>query len=122
MDATEFTILAGADAAAAYEALVATIAVPSKRIAGCWESESLCRAQAEARSNGFEAAELVPTLFGWSVREASFDKRVLAGTRRGEPLDGTYAGAAERARSWVAARADRRWAFTRVPDMRSSST
>lgn len=84
----------------------------SKRVPGCWESGSLCAWQASVHGRGFRDAELVPSVFGWSVRSGSgLDNfALLAGSRCGQ-LDGSREDAERWARDWQAEDAERRYVW-----------
>src|SRR5437899_12619961 len=79
------TVFFGQDVHAALEAERKAVCTPSKRVLGCYESESLCRWQSETHRKGFEGARLCETIFGWSARsDTGLDNfRILQGHRDG---------------------------------------
>lgn len=77
---------------------------------GYRESEALCAVQREQARRGILAAELVESVYGWSVRYASGVQNfgLLASSRRGQ-VDGSRADAEAWARRWVAQDPGRRY-------------
>lgn len=63
--------IAGQPAADEIAAYVKANATPSKIQPGCFESESLCRAQAELHRQGYREAEIYATVYGFSLRYSS---------------------------------------------------
>lgn len=83
---------------------------------GCFESEPLCRWQCEMHSRGFLRIELIKSVYGWYLRNASgLDGfSILAGTRSGQ-VDGTLKDALRWARTWFESAPTKRIVFTRDP-------
>ncbi len=83
---------------------------PSYEVAGCWESESLCRWQRDIRNRGFIGAELVKSKYGWSLRYRSgLDNFGLIRSCTHGDLDGTLKDAICAAREWVTEDPAKRW-------------
>lgn len=108
------TTLFGQLAADHIAAFVQASAMPSQTRAGCWESESLCRAQSRLWCDGYLEAEILSTAYGYSLRHASgLENFALIASARSGDVDGTYDGALQAAASWVAVDPSRRTVFTR---------
>lgn len=78
--------------------------VPSKRVPGCFESDSLTRWQSNVYGRGFRGARLCKTIFGWSVRsDTGLDNfALLAGHRDGSLPNATQEQALAWAGEWHA--------------------
>jgi hypothetical protein len=76
------------------------------------QAADLCRMQEAQASRGYLGAQLVRSMFGWSVRYDSGLQGwgLLASTRSGQ-LDGSFKAAVEWAERWVAQDHDRRYAW-----------
>jgi hypothetical protein len=100
-------LIAGADL---YDALRAEREALPRARCGNFESEALCRLQEAQARRGILGAELVETIYGWSVRYDSGLQNfgILAGPRSGR-LDGSLEAAEKFARQWVAEDASRRY-------------
>ena len=115
MTTTQPQVLLGHDVSRAAREYITQHAAPSKWVPGCYESESLCRAQSRVRFDlKIEEAELVRSSYGWSVRSASgLDNFArLASSRMGE-VDGSYESALAWARQWQAQSPTTRYVTTR---------
>jgi hypothetical protein len=86
----------------------------SKFHPSCFDSDSLCRVQADIWRAGYRDAELVESVYGWSVRHASGMESfaLIASARRGD-VDGSLASAIAAAERWVAEDPDRRTVYVR---------
>ena len=110
-----FLCVAGDAARLEYKAaLVRHGALPSSRVPGCWDSDSLSAAQCRPRDEGFGDVELVRSIYGWSVRDGGFGHSILrrATGTRDEPSG--LEGALKFADRWVSERSGRRYAWIRV--------
>jgi len=114
LDPAHFTVVAGQNAKDAAEAILLARVKPSTERPGCLESESLCAAQQHVHGLGFRDVELVPTLYGWSVRSGSgLDNfSILYGYRKGDGRM-TYEQALAKANEWVNQNPSRRFAWVR---------
>ena len=103
MDKQHFIIIAG-------HALADQLATEkAERIMG---GEALTTVQEKHAARGVLGAQLVQSMFGWSVRYDSGLQgwRILAGVRNGM-LDGSFKAAVEWAERWVARDPERRYAW-----------
>ena len=77
---------------------------PSTKIPGCFKSESLCRWQSNVHARGFRGVQIVPTIFGYSVRsDTGLDNfALLAGHRDGSLPNATKEEALTWAKEWHA--------------------
>lgn len=108
-----FRIVAGLDLV---EAMRAETARRIPHTGTGYQSESLCALQRERAGRGIVGAEIVESIYGYSVRYDSGVQNwgLLACTqRRGGTLDGTFEAAEQWARAWVAQDPARRYAWTR---------
>lgn len=98
MDREHFIIIAGHDVREAIEAEQA--------------QGELCRTQEAQAKRGILGAQLVRSMFGWSVRYDSGLQNwdLLASSRRGQ-LDGSFKAAVEWAERWAAQDPTRRYAW-----------
>jgi hypothetical protein len=73
---------------------------PSKKVAGCFDSESLCAWQSRLSSLGIEEAEIVQSIYGFGLRYASGlqDFSIIA---RAREIGGTFNEAVIFAQKWV---------------------
>ena len=100
MDKQHFTIIAGHDVR---EAMDREIEGRVKRDLTGFKSEDLCKVQEDLAVRGILGAQLVRSMFGWSVRYDSGLQNwgLLASSRQGT-LDGSFKAAVEWAEAWVA--------------------
>lgn len=100
-------VIAGAEVVARLEA--AKISQVPKTPRG-YESEQLCALQQSQARAGYLGAELVESIYGWSVRYNSGLQNfgIIFGSRRGN-LDGTYEDAVAKAKAWQAQDPERRY-------------
>lgn len=117
MSPADFHIVAGAELHTAIEAEKETTVPHSKRpgLEQYYESEALCAFHCKLDRRGILGAELVKSIYGWSVRYDSGLQNfgIIAGSRCGT-LDGTLADAERYAREWVAQDPTRRYVWVRV--------
>ena len=103
-------VVAGQDVADKIAAMKAARVTPSKIHAGCFESESLVAFQCNVSSQGFVEAEIVESIYGYSLRYASgLQNHGLIVSARAGQTDGTLEGAITAAKRWQAADPTRRW-------------
>jgi hypothetical protein len=112
----QLKILFGSDVFSALEA-EKIARVPRSLIPGrqyCFQSAPLCDLQSEQHSRGIRCAEIVKSIYGWSVRAGSgLDNfRLLAGSRDGT-LDGSHEAAVHYAQTWQACDPANRYVFER---------
>ena len=103
---TKYTreVIAGAAVACDVARLRALTVRPSKWRDGTLDSESLCEFQRKANTAGYLEAEIVESNYGYSLRYASgLQNCGLIKSSRHREIDGTFQGAVEAARVWVAA-------------------
>ena len=107
-------IVAGQHVADKIAALrAATVRRSTTRI-GCLDSESLSAFQQAVSAKGYLEAEIVKSMYGYSLRYASgLQGFVLIYSAKQGQLDGTLESAIAAAQRWQAADPDRRW-VTRV--------
>lgn len=112
-----FTIVAGQALCAALHAeQVAKVRVTGSDANGpLYDSEGLCRLHAEQDRRGILGAELVKSIYGWSVRYDSGLQNfgIIAGARYGQ-VDGTYEDAVRFAQQWAAEDPTRRYVWVRM--------
>src|SRR4051812_32403084 len=79
-----------------------------------FESEGLCAVQRAQAARGILGAEIVASIYGWSVRYDSGLQNfgILAGARA-KQVDGSFTDAAAWAAAWVAQDPERRYAWVR---------
>lgn len=102
-----------------HAALVAEREALIPKVGNLYSSEPLCALQRAQAGRGILGAELVESLYGWTVRYDSGLQNwgLLARTRRrGGELDGTLEAAAAWATAWVAQDPARRYAWRHVKD------
>lgn len=92
---------AGQEVADKIAALRAETVAPSSHTPGCFNSESLVAFQVRVSNAGFIEAEIVESIYGYSLRYASGLQNfgLIYSARQGE-LDGTLEHAVARAREW----------------------
>jgi hypothetical protein len=86
--------------------------IPGRR--DCFQSAPLCDLQYEQHQRGIRCAEIVKSIYGWTVRAGSgLDNfRLLAGSRDGT-LDGSHEAAVYYAKAWQARDPSNRYVFER---------
>jgi len=121
MNSEHFTVLAGNPAK--WDAETLTRVRPGQ-YAGTYNSEDLCSVQVDQWSRGRRSAVLTSSMYGWSVRIDSGlgDRQILAGSRRGEKLDGTKEDAIRWGKAWAEEDPENREFYARNSDLGSSST
>lgn len=90
--------------------LQAEVAAKVPRGTRGYESERLCEVQSSQGARGFLGAQLVKSLYGWSVRYDSGLQNfgLIAGSRSGQ-LNGSLEDAVRYARAWQAEDPERRY-------------
>jgi len=86
------------------------------RVAGCYNSEDLCRVQVSQYNRGYRTATLVVNYKGeWYVRSGMFDKNILA-----HPFEtgGTREGAIAWGKAWAETDADSREFYAHKGDLK----
>jgi hypothetical protein len=102
----------GQDVRAALDQERAEQCAASRKYAGCFESESLCRWQADVHYRGFRGAHLVESKYGWSVRsDSGMENFMLLASSRAGDLDGSRQDAEKWAREWQEQDAMRRYVW-----------
>ena len=105
-------IVAGQEVADKISDLRSKMVLPSTRVPGCYDSETLCAFQRKMSEEGYLEAEIIQSLYGHSIRYASgLQNFGLIHTSR--ELGGTYDGAVEAAKRWQSADPTRRYVTTR---------
>ncbi len=106
------TIIAGQDL---YAALQAEKAARVAHSPAGFSSEPLCQWQREVSSRGVLGAELVDTIYGWSVRyDSGLQNFGLLASSRARQVAGTLESAEAWATNWVAQDPARRYAWKRA--------
>lgn len=73
-------------------------------------SDALCDWQVAVARRGYREAELVKSIYGWSVRAASgLENFALLASCRASQVDGSFEDAVRWARAWAAQDPARRW-------------
>jgi hypothetical protein len=112
MNSTTYTriIVAGQDVADKISALKTQYVIPSMKMPGCYDSETLCTFQRKVSQGGYVEAEIVESMYGFSVRYASgLHDFGLIFSARSKEVDGTLEGAIAAAQQWQAADPSRRF-------------
>lgn len=79
-----------------------------------FESSPLCAWQSEVFSRGYRGAELVKSIYGWSVRsDSGMDNFCLLASSRQGQLDGSYEDAVRYAKEWAEQDSARRYVWNR---------
>ena len=102
MDPRHFTIIAGRDLIDRLDAEKAA-------------APDLCRCQEAQAARGIMGAELVQSMFGWSVRyDSGLQGWGLLASSRSGTLNGSYEAARNWALKWAMLDPERRYVFVRV--------
>lgn len=68
----------------------------------CYESKPLCQWQSDVHYRGYRGAELVKSIYGWSVRsDSGMENFCLIYSSRAGQVDGTFEDAVRAAQEWV---------------------
>ena len=77
-------------------------------------SEQFCELQRKRAKRGLLGAEIVKSLYGYSVRyDSGLQEWGLLASSKSRQLDGSFEAAAEWAKAWVAQDPERRYAWAR---------
>lgn len=114
LNGPQFKIIFGQDVVEAIRIERDRTVRPSAHTPGCYDSESVCAHQRRMASRGYLGAELVKSIYGYSVRYDSGLQNwgILAGSRSGQ-LDGSFEDAVRWAKRWQENDPTRRYVWTR---------
>lgn len=90
----------------------------SKNAAGYFNSEQLCKLQIEQDCRGIIGANLIKTIYGWSVRyDSGLQNFGVLASARCKEIDGSLEAAISWARNWVAQDPHLRYAWMRKGEL-----
>lgn len=116
-----FYLVAGAEAQQAEDASRQRNVIASQNRPGNFGSGSVVYWQTH-EGRQFRVAEVTSSIYGWYIRSASgLDGfSILASSRPGSELDGSFTAAAKWAEEWVSEDSAHRYAFARTYDLQQS--